>query len=412
MEEKLISTCMGFPFFYPVIMRITRILFHGLLPILIFSCKPTLKEETRKSPTDLARQEARDDSLELLAAYQRQSRIPLAVSPTFETDTIASDNISDAADDPAIWVHPTEPRKSIILGSNKRGGIHLYTLQGKEIAYFPIGNVNNVDILPDFKLGSQTVILVGGSNRTDQSIDLLVLEPEGEKPSLKDIAAHELFINPEEIDDIYGFCFYQDKESGKAFVFINGKNGRVQQFELIPTDAGKIDIQKVRDTLFDSQVEGMVSDEHYGLLYVGEEGKGIWKLKADPQEGNEKSLIPMSGEDNPMISYDIEGLAIYEKGEAGYLLASSQGNFSYAIFERTGENTYLGSFVIEKNKFLDGVEETDGIEVSSVSLGEKFPEGIFIAQDGFNYDGDTLRPQNFKVIDWREIENQLQKIER
>ncbi|MEL6252335.1 MAG: phytase [Bacteroidota bacterium] len=380
----------------------------SLLTLFFFGCKNTPKQVSEVSrELELARQEARDDSLELIAAYERQSKIELSVSPTYETDDIASDNVSDAADDPAIWVHPSAPEKSIIIGSNKTGGIHLYNLTGKEIAYSPVGNVNNVDVIPDFKLGEESVILVGGSNRTDQSIDLLTLDPE--TAELVDISANALKVNPEEIDDIYGFCFYQEKESEKSYVFINGKNGRMQQFELLVNEKKKVEVEKVRDVIFDSQVEGMVVDAQYGNLYVGEEGEGIWKLSAKADGGSTKSLISMSGEDNPAISYDIEGLAIYQKGDRGYLLASSQGNFSYAVFDRLGENAYIGSFIIEENEVLDGVEETDGIEVSHFPLGEEFPEGIFVAQDGFNYEGDSLKPQNFKIVDWREIEKKLIK---
>lgn len=377
-----------------------------LLSLIFSACTPAVKKEEESSTEKLARQEARDDSLELVAAYNRQAKIEATVFPSYETDEIASDNLSDAADDPAIWVHPTKPEKSIIIGSNKRGGIHLYQLTGEEIAYFPIGNVNNVDLISDFKLGEKSIVLLGGSNRSDQSIDLLMLDPE--KPELLDIAADDLKVNPNEIDDIYGFCFYQESESEQSYVFINGKNGRVQQFELIPTESGKVGVRKLGDIFFDSQVEGMVADEAYGLLYVGEEGEGIWKVEVSTDGRNRKTLISQSGEDNPAISYDIEGLAIYENGKEGYLLASSQGNFSYAVFERTGDNEYLGSFKIVSSDQIDGAEETDGIEVSPAAFGEKFPSGILVVQDGFNYEGDSLKPQNFKIVDWREIGEKLQ----
>jgi len=386
-------------------MKISHLLFI-LACLFFFGCKTSPKSTAVSSDeADIARQEARDDSLELVAAYKRQARIQNFVSATYETDDIASDNVSDAADDPAIWVHPTEPEKSIIIGSNKRGGIHLYNLQGKEIAYSPVGNVNNVDVIPSFQLAGKSIILVGGSNRTDQSIDLLMLDPE--KGDLQDVAANALKVNSEEIDDIYGFCFYQDREMGKSYVFINGKNGRLQQFELMATEAGKIDVRKVREVLFNSQVEGMVVDDLYESLYVGEEGEGIWKLSAAADGGSHKRLISMSGEENKAISYDIEGLAIYKKGKGGYLLASSQGNFSYAAFDRLGENRYIGSFVIKASDTLDGVEETDGIEASPAYLGEEFPQGVFLAQDGFNHLGEELHPQNFKIVDWREIESVL-----
>ena len=60
--------------------------------------------------------------------------------------------------------------------------------------------------------------------------------------------------------------------------------------------------------------------------------------------------------ETPSLVPDVEGLTIYygEDGN-GYLVASSQGNNTFAIYDRAGSNSYLGSFAVED------VEETDGI---------------------------------------------------
>ena len=62
-------------------------------------------------------------------------------------------------------------------------------------------------------------------------------------------------------------------------------------------------------------------------------------MLAEPDGSDRRTLLDKSGESNPNIAYDVEGLALYKiNGSGGYLLASSQGNFSYAVFERGGEN--------------------------------------------------------------------------
>ncbi|MEM7658208.1 MAG: phytase, partial [Bacteroidota bacterium] len=374
--------------------------------LLLWGCQSTAPEHQTTDEATIARQEAREDSLELVAAYERQSMIAHAVIPNMETEAVVAEASLDAADDPALWVHPENPDQSILIGSNKKGGLHLYALDGKEIGYFPVGNINNVDVLADFQLGDQSIVLVGGSNRSDQSLDLFQLDPETQQ--LIDIADGPLKVDGAKMDDVYGFCLYQDLEQNRAYAFINAKNGRVQQFELTATEAGKVSAQKVRDILFDSQVEGMVADPPYHCLYVGEEDAGIWQVPARPEDGSEKVLIEESTEANPNISFDVEGLAIYAKGEGGYLLASSQGNFSYAVFDRMPPHAYLTSFTLASGGQIDGVEETDGIEAISASLGEKYPMGVFIAQDGFNYAGDSIEAQNFKLVDWRAIDSVLQ----
>jgi 3-phytase len=55
---------------------------------------------------------------------------------------------------------------------------------------------------------------------------------------------------------------------------------------------------------------------------------------------------------------------------------------------------------------IDGVEETDGIEITSVPL-PGFPKGLLVVQDGYNYDGKKKKSQNFKLVDWNEVEKLL-----
>jgi 3-phytase len=151
-----------------------------------------------------------------------------------------------------------------------------------------------------------------------------------------------------------------------------------------------------------TQTEGMVADDEIGILYVGEEKAGIWKFDAEPDGSTEGKFISNSSEDNPNIKYDVEGLTIYATDSInGFLVASSQGNFSYAVFERLGENKYIGSFRITDGS-IDGVEETDGLDITTVAL-PGFPNGMLVVQDGYNYDGRKKKSQNFKYISWEEI---------
>ena len=81
----------------------------------------------------------------------------------------------------------------------------------------------------------------------------------------------------------------------------------------------------------------------------------------------------------PSLIPDVKGLAIYygEDGN-GYLVASSQGNSTFAIYDRAGSNSYLGSFAVED------VEESDGLDLINVPLGEEYPAGLLVVQDSLN----------------------------
>ena len=368
--------------------------------LLFISCKEAEVKSSEDIDYATGILEAREDSLALEFAYNGQSRIERSLFPSVETQPIQAESTEDAADDPAIWIHPKDPSKSLVFGSNKKGGLAVYDLNGKEVGYYPLGEVNNVDILKDFSIGDSEITVLGCSNRTDQSVDLFQINEEtGE---LTDIADGLLGVDTSLIDDIYGFCFAFDRENQKPYCVINGKNGLVQQFEMIYV-RGKIQLEIRRSIQFESQTEGMVADSELGHLYVGEEGGGIWKIPIDVSKGDTTFLLANSDNSNANIVYDIEGLSIYKQNGQGYLVASSQGNFSYAVFDRTGNNEYLGSFKIEASDKIDGVEETDGIDIVSDSLSPQFPTGIMVAQDGFNYQGEEMESQNFKYINFEYV---------
>jgi 3-phytase len=316
-----------------------------------------------------------------------------------ETRPVISKQGEDAADDPAIWVNSSDPEKSLIIGTNKKAGLYLYNLSGEEVSFYPLGKVNNVDVRYGFKLADgKQVDLVGASNRSDNSILLLAVDPVN--LSLYEISQFKVYST---LNEVYGFTFYHNKTKGRYYAFVVGKDGQTEQWELIPSVDQKVSLKLVRNFSFSTQTEGLTVDDDFGILYAAEERNCIWKVDADPDKSAIKTKVPFSDSLNSRIAYDLEGLAIYYgENHQGYLIASIQGNYSYALFERGGDNRYLGSFTIG-DKNMDGAEETDGLEVSSIPLGEMYPHGILVVQDGFNYEADSMVNQNFKFLGWEDI---------
>lgn len=315
-----------------------------------------------------------------------------------ETDPVPQKKNEDSADDPAIWINNNNPENSVVIGTDKKGGLATYNLRGELLKYYPFGNMNNCDVRYNFVLGEDTVDILASSNRSLHSLSLYSISDNGSMDSI-----HSRIIKSDMQDEVYGLCMYQSWITGKYFVFMNSKAGEVEQWELLE-DNGKVDAKLVRSFNLGTQTEGMVADDQFATVYIGEEVAGIIKLDAEPNGPSEGKMLANSSEENQNIKYDIEGLTIYNTGQGnGYLIASSQGNYSFAIFERQGNNKYLGSFRIVDGE-IDGVEETDGIDVTNVSLGEKYPKGIFVVQDGYNYESKKLQSQNFKLISWESIE--------
>lgn len=311
-----------------------------------------------------------------------------------DTETSPVDSWFDAADDPAIWVHPTNPSHSKIIGTDKKRGLLVYNLDGKEVGGYSVGDINNIDIRYDFSVGSQKIDIVGGTNRSDNTVSLFRITGDGQLSKINGNAIKS------SMDEVYGFSFYHSLKTGKYYALVVGKSGEFEQYELFDNGKGKINGKKVRSFKLSSQCEGIVADDEYGSIYIGEEDVGIWKYTAEPIDATRTQV---DGVKNKRLTADVEGLTIYYGSNGkGYLIASSQGDSSFAIYERDGNNKYVGSFEITDGK-VDEVSDTDGIDVLSFGLGPKYPYGIFIAQDGLNTDGILFRNQNFKLVSWKKV---------
>lgn len=315
-----------------------------------------------------------------------------------ETTPTPQGSEDDSADDPAIWVNPTNPEKSIIFGTDKKGGIGSYALDGKEIAYDAVGKMNNIDIRQNVMMNGEKLDVLVGSNRSTKSLILAIIQKDGSL-DFKTVAGTDIL----QENSVYGFAL--GYVNNKLLAFVNNKKGDVFIFNLV-TNNEEWTANLLKKIKVNSQPEGMVVDDEKEVIYIGEEEKGIWRVDLNNYNFY---LLPQSQEaDNPYLKYDIEGLTLYApKNEKGYLIASSQGNNSYAIYEREGDNKYITSFRIVDG-VIDGVEETDGIDAIVTPLGDNFPNGILVVQDGFNYDGKKKKSQNFKIIDWRKVKNILQ----
>lgn len=322
------------------------------------------------------------------------------VRPITETAPVETDG--DSADDPAIWVDRNDPSRSLIIGTQKQSGLYVYDLSGAVLQFLPDGRMNNVDVRDGFRLGDQTVSLVTSSNRTNDSISIYRVDPIARR--LVNVADG---VQATGLLDPYGLCMYRSASSGKHFVFINDGGGEMRQWELVDAGNGRVRANLVREFRFDTQPEGCVADDATGVLYVAEEDVGLWRMNAEPNGGTERtSVVTVAA--NSALKDDLEGVGLYDLGDGrGYLVLSSQGNNSYAVFRREGANDYIGSFSVlaDAARGIDGVSETDGLEVLSANLGGPYANGVFVAQDGRNI--APQQNQNFKLVPWSAIAGAL-----
>ncbi|MFM1879088.1 MAG: hypothetical protein RLZZ241_1954 [Bacteroidota bacterium] len=298
------------------------------------------------------------------------------VSADVETDPVLSKD--DAADDPAIWIWGEKPNEGLLIGTNKKWGLEIYNLKGKRIAGYALGNINNADILSN----ENTYILLAATNRTEQCIDIYRLNRKGE---LSVLSHNQL---PKEAEDIYGICAYRDGQS--KYVIASDKAGRIFKWAVKEDTTLELN-QKIK---FNSTCEGLVADPAHNRLLVNEEDLGIWCMNLDDITQNQH--LELSTDNN--IRSDLEGISIYQTDRTnGYIVFSIQGSNSFGLLDRVTLN-YLGKFKITREKGIDGVRETDGLDINSKST-QEYPKGILVVQDGDNYPYN----QNFKIISFEKI---------
>ena len=323
-----------------------------------------------------------------------RDRVPARVAAIAETDAVPSRG--DAADDPAIWVHPSDPARTTVIGTDKRGGRAVYELSGRQIQYLAGGRIVNVDTRPGFPLDGTSIDLVTAGDRSNQTLAVHAVDPATR--NLRNVAARPIRVGIR----VYGSCMYRSSLDQRFYAFVGSKSGEVEQWLLFDDSKGRVDATLTRSFDVGTDVEGCVADDELGHLYVGEENVGIWKYSAEPAGGIERRLVDAVGKGR--LTADVEGLTLYygPKG-SGYLLASSQGSSEYAVYRREGDNAYLVSFEIVTGNGIDGVTKADGIDVVSRSLGPRFERGLFVTQDDRNDRGN----QNFKLVSWEDIERAL-----
>lgn len=312
---------------------------------------------------------------------QGSQQAPLLKVETFfataETDPVSS--AEDAADDIAIWENPNNVEQSIVVGTNKKGGLETYDLNGNRRYKYSFGKMNNVDLRLPRK--PEELPLLAASNRSDQTVFLGNLLQDGQ------IIPLETKLNTQ-LKDVYGLCFYDGEI--QTYLFVSDKKGRIQQWQLFQTKNGWQGVL-IRTLKFSSTVEGLVADSIAHKLYVAQEDKGLWEINVFPWHPLGKTLLLKTN--NTHLRADFEGLALLARSQdKRYVFLSVQGNNTYGVLDLQRKKL-IKQFKIAPSNGVDGTSETDGIDINLLSS-SLFPRGILVVQDGDNQEQN----QNFKYI--------------
>jgi 3-phytase len=375
----------------------------------------------------------------------------VSVASAIQTPNRAPAGTNDA-DDAAIWVHPTNPSRNLILGTIKQGGLDVYRPDGTVVQTVGAGGgrFNNVDLVYSVTLGGLTRDLAIVTDRGTDRLHIYRVDGDATPPVVEVTASGVplLFGTTTKISSrtAYGVAAWRTP-SGAVEVFASQENTtNLGKFVLSAAANGTVTYQRTAtlslpnsftlpngstwtpcfnpsQPTWQAHVEGMVVDPGTGTLWADQEIVGLWRISTSltsPQlvhrlsrfgqtwTVNNGRCVINSNSTSYGDSYlpgDLEGIGLYRagSGSGGYLFMSNQGSSTFTVFDRDGV-AYRGSFRVVAAGAIDAVNQTDGVAVTNVSMGPGFTSGMVVTQDGQNTpEGGT----NFKFTPWQSVASAL-----
>jgi myo-inositol-hexaphosphate 3-phosphohydrolase len=336
--------------------------------------------------------------------------VPLLVSPGLDgagavvedpalvpadRETVPVGHAGDAADDPAIWVHPTQPAQSLILGNDKQGALETYNLDGTREQRITTGTPfwGNVDVRQGVTIGGRTIDVAAVYNG---GLRLFTIDAASRRLQLATDNGGVLTAPLGE-----GLCLYDSHVSDDLYLYLISRAKRVRLYRVHDTDRdGLLQVRFLREFRMTSESEGCVADDERGRLYIDQEDVGLWRFGAEPTDSTTGTLIDEVQPDGHLAA-DAEGVTLVDTGGVGgYVIASAQNiaapKSSYFVVYERGTNAYVGSFRITPGGTADGCQRTDGIAAHAGALGPAFPNGLFVCQDNGNT-APGVGNQDFKL---------------
>lgn len=327
---------------------------------------------------------------------------PIAVRMSFGTESIKED-----PDDPAVWINPSDPSKSLIFGTDKKeapnGSLYAFNLSGTIVDRIPnLDRPNNCDVESAVPMGRDTVDIVAVTERGKQR--LLIYRIDRNSGKLKEISGANAVFEGETGDAALpmGVALFKRK-NGTTFAILSRKTGPsgtyLWQYELVPNTKGLIDLKLTRkfgDFIGGKEIESVCVDDELGFVYYSDEGYGIHKYFADPDAPKADNKLTEFAREG--WKGDHEGIAIYKTGLAtGYIVCTDQieGDSIFTVYPREGSKTGGVDDHQPLARFTLLADDTDGIEITSANLGKDFPSGLMVAMNSGT--------KNFVVADWRKI---------
>ncbi len=322
--------------------------------------------------------------------------------------SVRTQSVTDDPDDPAIWINPQDPTRSLIVGTNKvaapKGALVVFGLDGKiRQTVAGLDRPNNVDIEYGLPLKDGPVDIAVATERLQGQLRIFRVDAGG----LTDITSPgktRVFADRTGQQSApMGVSIYKRPSDGAIFAIVSPKigppNGYLGQYRLTDDGQGRVQATFVRYFgVFSGkgEIEAVAVDDQLGYVYYADEGDGIHKYHADPDHPAHAAQLAHFGRTG--FRADREGIAIYARADGtGFIVCTDQllKSSEYHIFRREGEPGNPHDHSKTLRIVRGGADETDGLEITSRPLGPGFPNGLMIAMSSAS--------KNFLIFNWDDL---------
>lgn len=306
----------------------------------------------------------------------------LAAAAPLIPPRVISEKVLGDSDDPAIWINPDDPARSLVLGTDKHaenGGLYVFDLAGKMLPEKTVRGLkrpNNVDVAYGFSLGGRRVDLAVVTERNAGRLRVFTV------PDFRPVDGGGLAVFAGDAERLpMGIGLYTRPRDHALFAIVSGRvgprEGYLWQYRLQDRGDGVVCAVKVREFGRFSgrkEIESVAVDNERGRVYYSDEQVGVREYAADPDAADanrELALFATRG-----FAGDHEGISIFPTTAGrGYLVVSNQDGNTFEVYTREdapGGHAHVGSLLL-------ATRASDGHDVVARELSAQFPGGLLVA---------------------------------
>lgn len=314
-----------------------------------------------------------------------QAPVKGVLQPQVVQPRVVSDPVRHDSDDPAIWVDPSDPGRTLVFGTDKDadGALFAFGLDGKtrgDLVVRGLLRPNNVDIARGVMLGGKAVDVVIVAERFAHRLRIYAL------PDMRPVDGGGIPVfEGERARDVMGVAAWVRPADGALLVTVSRsdrhapRQGYLHQYRLVDDGTGALRGLKTRafgEWSGRKEIEALSVDAVGGHLFASDETFGLRKYRVDPAAQDADEEVTQFGTTG--FARDHEGSAVMRDASGrAWLWVSDQQAGALRVFDLAGtpgkpeEPRFVGHVAF-------AARETDGIDLVVGDL-PGFPGGLLVA---------------------------------